>query len=89
MFKWLKQWKEKRQKTRRHNIIMAYGVLENGLKNVENYWLSGSIEKGDELFEAIYNACVVNFIEYSGENDPTINKAQYVGLDLLIKFLTT
>jgi ribosomal protein S27E len=86
VFGWFKK-QESNTQERQRQITLVYFALENGLKGVENHWAVGNTQVGDKLFEPIFNACLVNFVEYSSDPTPSIHEAQFDGLKSIFAFL--
>ena len=86
MFGWFKK-KEKDSSERFRDIAMTFQGLENGLKGVENHWHLGNKKEGDTLFDAVYRACIGNFLDGPRARPDDIKLLQFEGIKRLTHFL--
>jgi len=86
MFSWFKK-KEKDPTERFRSIVMTFQGLENGLKGVESHWQLGNKKEGDALFDAVFRACVGNFLDAPRARPDDIRLVQFEGLKRVMRFL--
>ena len=85
MFGWFKTTEV--SKDRFDKIAKTFLGLETGLKGIENHWAVGNKQKGDELFDALFNACFHNFLGGPADRPQDLRMAQREGILQLMSFL--
>ena len=87
MFGWFKK-KQPATESQDNKVLVVSLGMEGGLKGVENYWKVGEHKKGDELLNAIANACMQSLSAAHGNPSDDNRRHQFQILKSILLFLS-